>query len=213
MPERCGNCGVEGTLEHVKDVTISEQPTTVSYGNGHEEEVSNQRILHIQRCKACAEPTLSTYRYIDGWSDPSDYIELKRLFPPKRDVSDLPPRVRARYTAMLELLHAPDVFAVRAGKLLEAVCSDNGIATGNLGPRLDELVKGGTVPKPLADQAHLVRKYRNVGGHDDDADVEAGDVPLIRGFAEALLDFLYWGPAELERGSAALAARLAASSS
>lgn len=58
------------------------------------------------------------------------------------------------------------------------------------------------MPKALTDQAHLVRKYRNLGGHAGAWEVKEQDVPLIRGFVEALLDFLYWGPANLEQVNA-----------
>jgi hypothetical protein len=110
---------------------------------------------------------------------------------------------------MLELLHAADAVAVRAGRLLEAVCTDRGIAKRDRGrnvdlyDRIELLVEGAGVPAPLIEQAQLVRQYRNIGGHDDDIEVEEDDVPLIRDFVEALLDYLYWGPEKLAQGSAA----------
>jgi hypothetical protein len=134
--------------------------------------------------------------------DPEN-VETVELYPERRDLDDLPERVSARYTAMLELLHAPDAFAVRAGRLLETVCADQGVERTkehrDLALRLDALVARGDVPKPLADQAHLVREYRNLGGHDAEMEVEDQDVPLIRGFVESLLDFLCWSPANLSR--------------
>ncbi len=210
MAQRCGHCGRDGTLIYVKDVVLSEAPTEITHGGGAIEETTNQRILQVRRCSQCDQPTLATYQYVDGWSDPSDYMDFRQIYPALRELDDLPPRIGQRYNAMLELAHAPDAFAVRAGRLLEAVCADQGISSGDLGSRLDELAgkRRATIPKPLADQAHLVREFRNIGGHDDDVEVEEGDVPLIRGFVEALLEFLYWGPAELERGRSALAGRI-----
>jgi len=207
MAERCDNCGREA-LTHVADLPVSEHPTEIVHGGGGIEETTNQEILLVQRCSVCAAPTLSTYHWIDGWSD--DYMGFERLHPPRRTLEDLPSRVRARYQSMLELLHAPDAFAVRSGRLLEAVCTDQGVPSGDLGPRLDQLAGKNrqTIPKALADQAHLVREFRNLGGHDDDVDVEARDVPLIRVFVEALLEFLYWGPARLDRGREALETRI-----
>ncbi len=35
------------------------------------------------------------------------------------------------------------------------------------------------------------------------------DLPLIRDFVEGLLEFLYWGPAKLQRGTEALIERRA----
>jgi hypothetical protein len=206
MAERCGHCGREGTVEHVTNVVFAERQTEINWGARGIEEVADHTVLYIERCSVCGQPTLSTYRWIDGWSDPGD-LDFNPLFPRGRDLADLPERVRDRYAKMLELLHAPDAFAVRAGRLLEAVCADQGIGKGDLKPRIDKLVSGGAVPQALADQAHLVRDYRNLGGHDDDHEVEAYDVPLIRGFVEALLDYLYWGPGKLARGRAALTAR------
>ena len=159
MAERCDNCGREGTLTHVADLPVSEHPTEIVHGGGGIEETTNQEILLVQRCSVCAAPTLSTYHWIDGWSD--DYMGFERLHPPRRTLEDLPSRVRARYQSMLELLHAPDAFAVRSGRLLEAVCTDQGVPSGDLGPRLDQLAGKNrqTIPegagRPSASRARI----------------------------------------------------------
>ena len=168
MARRCDNCGREGVLSHVADVVLDSRPTEVTYGEGHREEAADQRVLLVERCEVCRAPTMSTYRYIDGWSDPSDFLDLQQICPMRRLSDDLPQRVWKRYQKMLQIQAEPDAFAVRAGRLLEAICSDQGVAEGDLGPRLDQLAgkKRQTIPRALADQAHLVRKFRNVGGHD-----------------------------------------------
>jgi hypothetical protein len=210
MSERCQNCGREGVLKYVEDVVFSTRPTKISHDNGYVEAVEDQQVLQIHRCEGCGAPTVLSYRYIDGWSDPSDYMDLRQVFPVPRSFGDLPDRVAERYRRMLELQYEPDAFAVRAGRVLEAVCSREGVTEGDLGPRLDQLAgkKRETIPRALAAQAHLVREFRNVGGHDDDVEVEAADVPLIREFVESLLEFLYWGPAKLERGRQILQRRV-----
>lgn len=173
MTERCQHCGREGVLKYVEDVVFSTRPTKVSYDNGYVEEVEDQQVLQIHRCEGCGAPTVLSYRYIDGWSDPSDYMELRQVFPVPRSFGDLPDRVAERYRRMLELQYEPDAFAVRAGRVLEAVCSHEGVTEGDLGPRLDQLAgkKRETIPRALAAQAHLVREFRNVGGHDDDVEL------------------------------------------
>jgi hypothetical protein len=213
MAERCQNCGREGTLVHVEDVVLESRTTEIHHTGGHVEETADQRVLLIQRCGVCHEPTISTYRYVDGFSDPTDHTGLRRIYPETGVVEDLPERVAKRYREMLELQYEPDAFAVRAGRTLEAICSDQGVTEGDLGARLDQLAgkKRQTIPRALAEQAHLVREFRNVGGHDDDIEVELDDVPMLRGFVEALLAFLYWGPVQLERGRVALEARIEAS--
>jgi Domain of unknown function (DUF4145) len=205
MAERCGHCGRENSCEHVGRVVLSTKSDTVQVG-GYLQEITTQQIAQISRCTGCDNLTLETYTWVDEMMDPED-VTLHQLYPQERSFADLPERVRARYEAMLELQHAPDAFAVRAGRLLEAVCADQGVhpktdKNAELSQRLDQLVKQVGVPKALTDQAHLVRKYRNVGGHDNAWEVEDQDVPLIRRFVESLLDLLYWGPANLARVTA-----------
>jgi hypothetical protein len=201
-------------LVHVEDVILESWITQIPHTGAGVEEASDQRMLSVQRCSICHEPTMSTYRFIDGWSDPTDHMDWRRIYPTIREIEDLPPRVGQRYRAMLELQYEPDAFAVRAGRTLEAVCNDQDVVEGELGPRLDQLAgkKRQTIPRGLADQAHLVRRFRNIGGHDDNVEVEPEDVPMIRDFVESLLDFLYWGPAKLERGRNALQNRIDAGS-
>ena len=170
-----------------------------------------QTVIDVMECSICHGPTFARYGWLDPWFDsPEDARDYTVLYPRQHEVADLPNRVALRYSQMLELLFAPDAFAVRAGRVLEAVCSDQGFKKGDLNDRLNDLANSGALPHALADQAHLVRKYRNLGGHDADLEVEEADLGLIRDFVEALLEFLYWGPAKLARGNAQLRSRLSA---
>lgn len=205
MARDCRHCGRTGTVEPVRPVVYDETTKELRH-HGHVEEFTTTWNLQIDRCSICGGLLLSTFTYLDGWQDPSDVV-YRPLYPEIKDVADLPERIRQRYEAMLELLFAPDAFAVRAGRVIEAVCADQGITRGTLDKRLQRLVSDRAAPEGLVEQAHLVRHYRNVGGHDDDIEVEADDVPLIRGFVEALLEFFYWGPANLTRGREALTRR------
>lgn len=209
MAVRCGHCGREGTLETKGSVTLTAENQIVQ-NTGFQEEISIQLIAQVDRCSNCRELTLSRYTWIDPYSDPED-VEVETLYPRPDSTDDLPAGIGQRYEAMLELQHAPDAFAVRAGRLLEAICADRGISSDlTLRNQLDALVEQADVPPQLVSQAHVVYTYRNYGGHVKEFEVEAGDVPLIRGFIDALLDFLYRDPAELTRVSAALEARKAA---
>jgi hypothetical protein len=206
MAERCGHCGRENSREQVGHVVLSTDTDAVPIGGRYMQEFTTERIARISRCAGCDGLTLETYTWVDEMMEPDD-VMLHQLYPQERSFNDLPERVRDRYEKMLELQHAPDAFAVRAGRLLEAVCADQGVhpktdKNAELSQRLDQLVKQAEVPKALTDQAHLVRKYRNLGGHDAAWEVEDQDVPLIRRFVESLLDFLYWGPANLARVTA-----------
>jgi hypothetical protein len=178
----------------------------VARSGREEREIDVARVAVIGACTGCDRLTLERYTWVDEFMETADDTTISVVYPKDRDLADLPKRVRERYSAMLELQHAPDAFAVRAGRLLEAVCSDKGIPRSKTRPdlshRIDGLIKEAKVPKALTDQAHLVRQYRNLGGHDEDWEVQDEDVPLVRGFVEALLDFLYWGPENLARANA-----------
>jgi hypothetical protein len=205
MAERCGHCGREGTVARKEDVVLSRKIETAYSGN-ETREIDVARIASIGVCSGCDQLTLETYIWVDEFMESPDDTTVTVVYPKEREIADLPDRVRERYSAMLELQHAPDAFAVRAGRLLEAVCLERGIPRSEKRPdlshRIDGLIKAAKVPKALTDQAHLVRRYRNLGGHDNGWDVEEEDVPLIRRFVETLLDFLYWGPANLARVNA-----------
>jgi hypothetical protein len=154
-----------------------------------------------------------------GWlspffDDPSDASDVTQLYPVQRNGSELPDRVARRYAEMLQQIHDPALFVVRAGTVLEAVCHACGYgpkdANGNrrdLHARLGLLAKSGKLPKGLEKQAQLVRDYRNIGGHDDDLEATKPDIPLIRSFVDGILEFLYWGPERLARGTAELQRR------
>lgn len=107
---------------------IQEEETEIvhhSAGGEFVQHATGQRVLNIRRCSVCDEPTLATYRWIDGWSDPEDAVDWHVIYPPRREADAPRKRVAARYGEMLELIHAPDVFAVRAGKLLRQ-CAPTG---------------------------------------------------------------------------------------
>lgn len=203
---RCGHCGREGTLEPLNDVTLAARIVEVSPPGGGLDEISCEDRVQIQRCSVCGRPTFRSYSWHD-FSDPTDDLSWRTLYPTEHVIDDLPPEVARRYTAMLEMLYAPDAFAVRAGKLLETLCADIGVTQSSLQSSLEKLAKEKRLPEPLAAQALLVKEYRNIGGHDSPLEVTDEDVPVLRDFVENLLEALYWGPAKLDRGREALATR------
>jgi hypothetical protein len=207
---RCGHCGREGTLHSIDPwITLSTSTTEQPNPPFAPEEITTERRLQIWKCSVCGEPTLRQYYWNDDYSDPSDAWEPETIYPREHEVTDLPDQVSRRYSEMMQVLFQPESFAVGAGRLLEAVCADRGIMEGTLHHRLEQLAVSGDLPGPLADQALLVKEYRNIGGHDDDREITPQDVVLIRGFVEGLLEYLYWGPEKYKRALDAFAERQA----
>lgn len=207
---QCGHCGREGALESVEDVTFSSRTVEFAAPGGGIDWIDYQERIEIKRCTICGKPTVRSYSWND-YSDPTtDDLGLRTLYPPDYTLADLPSDVSKRYAAMLEMLYAPDAFAVRAGKLLEAVCRDMGVAQKTLHQSLERLARSERLPDALAAQVRLVKEYRNIGGHADALEVEPEDVPVLRDFVENLLEALYWGPGKFERGQQRLDQRRAA---
>jgi hypothetical protein len=198
---RCGHCGRENTRESKGSLTLSRRTDLVPFGP-EEIEVTTQWVAQVDLCSGCNKPTLLTYHWVDEFMDPTDDVKAKELYPEQHDVDALPERVRRRYAEMLAIRHEPDAFAMRAGKTLEAICADQGFPTDrqtSLDYQLKALVEHGEYPQPLAEQALIVKEYRNIASHDDaKLDVGEADVPLIGGFVDGMLDFLYRGPARLK---------------
>jgi hypothetical protein len=206
----CGHCGREGTLDRVNSwITLDSTTRLEPNPPFAPDEIISDRRLQVWRCSVCGEPTLKQYYWIEPYSDPEDEWNADTLYPREHDVTDLPDRVAQNYSQMMQVLFQPQSFAVGAGRVLEAVCADLGIRHGRLRRRLEKLAADQKLPQRLADQAILVTEYRNIGGHDDDREVQADDVPLIRGFVDSLLEYLYWGPAKYERAAAVFEERKA----
>lgn len=87
---------------------------------------------------------------------------------------------------------------VMSRRALEAICGDQGFATGNLNSRLEHLEQSGRLHPTLAEWCHEVRTTGNAGAHFDLASpVSEKDAADLIGFITELLRFLYEMPREL----------------
>jgi len=190
MATKCGHCGFPGTLEHKCNVVADTIHDRVA---GHDE-LDARIIWIVHRCPACSGPTLS--EFWDGISDPED--EPSRIYPTARDNRALPKNIRDAYDRALKVKKIdPGFYAVGVRRMLEAVCDDRGVPTGDLFNRLTALAQSAAIPTMLAEQAQELRNLGNLGAHEKDIDVEEADVPVIEDFAEAVLEYLYRAPAKL----------------
>ena len=88
----------------------------------------------------------------------------------------------------------PNAFAVLLGRVLDAICVEQGAQGGTLNERIEYLAKQGRFPDRLADVAHRLRKLRNFGAHGDLGNLDAQDAPLLESLCRALLMYLYTVP-------------------
>jgi hypothetical protein len=104
--------------------------------------------IDIQRCSVCGKPTLRSYSWHD-YSDPTDDFGARTLYPTDYTVADLPPGVAKRYADMLQMLDAPDAFAVRR-QAAGGRMSGYGVAQKVLHQSLEHLGERERLPDALA---------------------------------------------------------------
>jgi Domain of unknown function (DUF4145) len=198
----CEHCGFRGPLEHKGNViSWVEQEDPEGHGPSWEYTVG------VYWCRGCREATVHTW----GWS-PEMSIEAgeRVLYPTRRDNSSLPETVGIRLDAAMKVKRIdPGLYAVGIGRMLEAVCKEQGATGKDLFAKLDDLVVQGKMPEPLTAAAHELRKLRNLGAHDEAIEVAADDVTLIEALGEAILEYLYRAPAAVAAVRAGLAQRRA----
>lgn len=111
MPRRCGHCGRDGTIEPVGSIAYETEKSELVSPTRIDEFISTWN-LQVDRCSICRGLVLSTFGFREEWQDPSENV-YHPFYPEAKDVAVLPERVRQRYEEMLELLFAPDAFAMR----------------------------------------------------------------------------------------------------
>lgn len=106
---------------------------------------------------------------------------------------------------LCQAAHCPRAAAVMARRTLEAIATDKGGASSDiLAKRLSKMAASGLLPPTLADWAKEVRLVGNTGAHADPIDTVSGaDADQLLAFLQALLEYLYVLPFELDQRRAA----------
>ena len=151
------------------------------------------RFVSVYLCPQCDRVTI--WRYV--WADhtPEERSETLRLYPVERDNAELPDTVAHRLSeAETARGGDPGVYGVAVRKLLEAICNDQGGTGRDLYARVENLSERRLLPEQLAESFHVMRKLAVFGAHDRDSAIQEGDLPLIEGLADLIVDYLYRAP-------------------
>jgi uncharacterized protein DUF4145 len=138
---------------------------------------------------------LTTWRGFFWWPLPSS-----------RAPADVPSAIRESFDEAGRALAAgcQRAAGTMARRTVEAICADQGVASGPLAKRMDELRTQGKLHATLADGGTAVRLLGNKSAHFDPIEmVETRDVAQLIAFEQQLLHFLYAMPAELRRPQSA----------
>lgn len=215
---RCGCCDQETLFEVRAEGTLFGIVSPEDLMTHIADDIGNITTWRVLECNVCHEPTLLeevvTYLVLDTYEEfgvikPRIIQPVKAseriLYPRKPPLYGLPKEIESRYLKALKVQDVePSVFAVMVGRTLEAVCNFEQIPGRNLKEQIDNLIRLDRIPKPLSEMAHQLRQIRNLGAHDSEDEVTREDIPIIRDFIDAVLEFLYIAPAKI----AAVQARL-----
>lgn len=196
---QCGHCGNRAPFEILATTQTMNRALDEEEGGLLIDQV-NWRIL---RCPACTQPVLqqivSTENTEVPWVPP-DEIVVKVLYPsPNNRLNHLPDPVSKAYQEALSLFpKSPAACAVQLARTLEATCKHEGAMGKDLYSKLNALASSGRIPEPLAQMGHQVREFRNLGAHADDEEVSEQDVPVLRDYVEAILEYMFDMPVRID---------------
>jgi hypothetical protein len=127
--------------------------------------------------------------------DGSD-IEYVVLYPvPEKLLRGLPPKIDRDYKEAQKLKSiSANAYGVMVGRLLDAVCEDQGASGDTLDKRLKSLADKGVIPGGLVNVAAGIRKLRNIGAHGDLGALTAAEVPVLDDLTRAILEYVYSAP-------------------
>jgi Domain of unknown function (DUF4145) len=213
---QCGHCS--------KQAVYIERGKGTQYGakvGDTDTETQELTTWQIWECSNCHKPTLeeviethqleetiptdnnSKATMVFGWYPTT--AKRTVLYPGKTPLTNLPSTIEKAYRAALKVQDIePNACAVLIGRTLEAVCNHEQVKRGVLADRLKLLAASERFPRTLSEMAEQLKQLRNLGAHADDDEITEEDVPIIIGFLEIILEYLYVAPAKI----AAVQARL-----
>jgi hypothetical protein len=141
--------------------------------------------------------------------DDVDPFRWEVVYPDTRKLPrGLPTEVARAYEAAL-IMRGVDqaAYAVLLGTVLEIVCQHEDAWGQSLLYRLRDLASRSLIPATLADTAHGLRAFRTSMAMARATDLGADDVPLLEPLCEAVLTYVYVGPALMAAAARSTPAR------
>jgi len=151
-------------------------------------------VWTLYECPTCSGIIFSCY-YLDDRYDPEDW-ESETLYPHKdRNIEGLPNRVNREYKTALKVRNLDsNLYAVAIGRMMEALCTDQGATGDMLGKLLKSLSENEGVPKHLIDMARQLQSLRNIGAHATAGDITTMEVPILDKLVRIILEYFYVVP-------------------
>ncbi|MDY7080400.1 MAG: DUF4145 domain-containing protein [Chloroflexota bacterium] len=197
---QCGHCGNKAPTDIVAsyDATSS---FTLSQGI-YSEEYKAGNVWELVLCPVCSGMNLRQVA-VNGAAGPDEtggVLGARVVYPSNRSFAGLPPAIDSAYQAALKVRHVDaNAFAVLLRRVIEGVCLDRGASGRDLNAKLDDLAKKGEIPAQLAEMAHQLRHFGNIGAHFGEEDLTSAESVLLDDLCGAVLEYVYVAPGLLEK--------------
>jgi hypothetical protein len=184
----CGHCHTKAVMFIDSSYSVAER------GHGKRAVTRGETLWETLACSKCAMLSVRT-----GHSacEDEDTFKWEIVYPEtRRAPRGLPFDVsRAYESAMLMRSVDPKAYAVVLGTVLDIICSDQGAWGQNLAYRLRDLASRALISQAVADIANDLSVFASPASFGRLADLEPLDIPLLEPLCDALILYIYVGPA------------------
>ena len=193
---QCGHCGNKSCME-----VVTSYDATRSFTDPFGDTYDAGDVWELVLCPVCSGINLRQVNVHWG-AEPEIGRRAARVVYPStgKSFAGLPPAIDSAYHAALKVRHVDaNAFAVLLRRVIEGVCLDRGASGRNLYDQLNDLAKKGEIPVQLAEMAHQLRLFGNIGAHFGEEDVTCADAALLDDLCGAVLEYVYVAPGWLDK--------------
>lgn len=205
-PMLCGHCGRHSVFTARSEGTQYGETLWKNSRSAQSAGIDGQIITtwRVLECSTCHRPTLVqevvayTHDCVDGPEiTDADTAVLYPNAATKTALADLPPAIAAEYEAAIQVQDISlNACAVLLRRVLEAICNHEKAGGNTLEEKVNDLLKSASIPRLLADMAHLGRHIGNVGAHAGQEATEE-DVTVLLNFLDVIFLYLYTTPTKV----------------
>jgi hypothetical protein len=161
-------------------------------------------IWELLLCPTCANVMLfeKGCQILDEYiADSNIFSQTRLLYPKARKLfKHLPEDVAQSYEIACKLLPIePIACAVFVGRTLEFLCIDRNAVGNTLDKMIKDLANRRDIPEVVADMAHSLRYFRNIGAHASKVAIDKDDAEVLLELCEVILEYVYEAPAMLQK--------------
>lgn len=186
----CRHCLEERDLEiigRINDFKTVENKKIGSYEQGN--------LYQLLECTTCEGLVFRKTFFIKPRDEgkTKDQITWDVIYPEEKSLfSRLPKSVKNEYLSARRVKNVDsNAYGAMLGRVLEAVCEDQGTTKAHLSKKLEELVNEDLVPEEIHKLAERLKELRNVGAHVDVGNLTEDEIPILEKITEAILEHLY----------------------